>query len=172
HRSKDDDIAVRLMSFKQHHDKSTVSLNSFLDDAIIDDNDLGIGDEVYSIGRFLDIDGSKVNRPVVRFGNVSLLTPTVPVQVRGPSKGFQDSYLVEMRSRTGFSGSPMLLYIPPLVMGSFNRKKPVHSGKWHGPWLMGVHWGQLPVVGPDAQALGKQVPLHWGSGMSAVVPAE
>jgi hypothetical protein len=176
HMSEVDDIAALYITGMKDpgFDIARASIEEFVDEKVITDYDLGTGDEVFAIGRFLDIDGSgAVNRPVMRFGNVSALNPPVTIErPAGAPSAYQDSYLVEMRSRTGFSGSLIVIYIPPMEQAGFNRRVFLQSGKWYGPWILGLHWGQLPVIGPEAQIAGKQVPLHYGSGITAVVPAE
>ena len=58
-----------------------------------------------------------------------------------------------MRSRTGFSGSPVLIYIEPLSPRMVDLGDKTHQElmrrRFGGPWLLGVHWGQLPITGPD-----------------------
>jgi len=72
--------------------------------------DVGIGDDVYSVGRFINHEGRQTNRPSVRFGNISVM-PADPVIVKGI--GPQEAYLVETRTIPGYSGSPVFLEIHP-----------------------------------------------------------
>jgi hypothetical protein len=173
-----DDIAVRQCfpdqgKFECGWDK----VETIVTEEIIALHNLGIGDDVYSYGRFLDVDNGAANRPVMRFGHVAAMPP-VPVLVE-PGK-YQDSYLVEMRSRTGFSGSAVYILFEPQMMGEFV-DRPIHRTlgeglealqklKIFGPWILGIHWGQMPVVGPDAFDMELRRPASYGSGISAVVP--
>lgn len=73
----------------------------------LDAEGAGVGDDCLMVGCFSPHPGIKANLPVVRFGNISLL-PKEPVHI--PERGFhQECFLVEMRSRGGFSGSPVFL---------------------------------------------------------------
>ena len=78
----------------------------------------------------------------------------------------EESYLVDMRSRTGFSGSPVHVYILPIEY-AFNRKPraSIETGRLHGPWMLGLHWGQMPLAGPLPRLNPREL-----SGMSAIVP--
>ena len=81
----------------------------------------------------------------------------------------EPSYIVEMRSRTGFSGSPVYIYLEPFAARMVETEKPIVADltdlQFTGPWLLGVQWGQLPIVGPDAIDTGAA-----SSAMLAVVP--
>lgn len=66
-----------------------------------------IGDDCLMVGCFAPHSGVKVNLPAIRFGNVSVM-PHEPVYVKDRDF-WQECFLVEMRSRGGFSGSPVFL---------------------------------------------------------------
>lgn len=72
---------------------------------------IGPGDEIYMCGRFISTEGHERNQPTARFGNISHMPdPTAPVE---DGRGVHvQAYLVEMRSQSGFSGSPVFLRIP------------------------------------------------------------
>ena len=132
---------------------------------IIDQYSLGIGDEVFSVGRFTDLSGQGRNVPLVRSGIVALMTPTL-IRTDTPWKK-EPVRVVEMRSRSGFSGSPVYIYIDVLTTRLIEGEhSPVDPWKFHGPWLLGVHSGQFPADqnNPD--------PAGAGSGMATVVPCE
>ncbi len=75
---------------------------------------IGIGDEVIMIGELVNYQGRRDNEASVRFGRIS--KPPGLIYNPGTCKD-QESWAVEMHSRTGFSGSPVsvwrnLLYDP------------------------------------------------------------
>ena len=78
--------------------------------------DLGIGDDVFMVGRFLPAENRGLNKPTVRFGNISVWPPSDGIQLKGDDKPVW-SFLAEMRSRSGCSGSPVFLSVEP---GSMN----------------------------------------------------
>ena len=137
---------------------------------LIQTYDLGIGDDVYTVGRYVNHDGKQRNNPVVRFGNIAQM-PIEPI--KQDDGHLQDSYLVECRSVSGYSGSPVFAYIPPFARRP--NKTSVESLA-HGPWFLGVNWGHLndwkPVCASSGRPIGNP-PMKVGlnSGMMGVVPA-
>lgn len=113
---------------------------------------LGIGDDVVSIGRFIDLSGVQKNQPLLRTG--VLANGEILSLGRGKEVNWdqEPSYIVEMRSRTGFSGSPVYIYIDPFTPRLCNAviSADLMELRITGPWLLGVHWGQLPIKGADA----------------------
>lgn len=101
----------------------------------IDRYNIGIGDDVAMIGRFVNHQGRNEIRPSVRFGNISMMPEPIP---NVATKKDQLSYAVEMRSRTGFSGSPVAMYRMP---GTALVELPDEAQFFHG--LLGVCWGQI-----------------------------
>jgi hypothetical protein len=70
---------------------------------------IGVGDEVAMVGLFASHSGGDINVPIARFGNISLIASEF-AKVRQPNGMECESHLVDMRSRTGFSGSPVFVY--------------------------------------------------------------
>jgi hypothetical protein len=133
--------------------------------------DLGIGDDVYTVGRFVNHDGKQKNNPVVRFGNIAQM-PIEPI--KQDTGHLQESYLVECRSVAGYSGSPVFIYIPPFAV---RPKKPNSvESRAYGPWFLGVNWGHLnewkPVCDSSGRPIGNTpMKVALNSGMMGVVPA-
>jgi hypothetical protein len=104
-----EDIAVVPLDFS--FDKlslTSVSVSSFATERDVRFGDIGIGDDVFMIGLFLDHGGVDRNRPLARFGNISMLPdPSAPIKQKN---NLSQSYIVDMHSRTGFSGSPVFAY--------------------------------------------------------------
>jgi hypothetical protein len=71
---------------------------------------VGTGDDVVMLGRFVGHDGRQRNQPLARFGNIAMM-PGEPVMDGRNIKVV--AFLVEMRSLSGFSGSPVFLYLGP-----------------------------------------------------------
>jgi hypothetical protein len=138
---------------------------------LIQMHDIGIGDDVFTIGRFVNHDGKQKNNPVVRFGNVAQM-PIEPI--KQDHGHLQESYLVECRSVSGYSGSPVFLYIPPFAVRP-RTPKTVQSQSF-GPWFLGVNWGHLnewkPVCDSSGRPIGNPpMKVALNSGMMGVVPA-
>lgn len=128
------------------------------------DGTVWIGAPCILVGRFMNHEGRQQNTPAVRFGNVSMF-PHEPI--RNPETGFlQESFLVEVHSIGGFSGSPVFM-----VVGG--------ASPWQGGLarLLGVDWGhiktRLPVRlrGEDGHSERTPCYVEANSGQATVIPA-
>jgi hypothetical protein len=166
---------------------SVVKTSSFLTEKIIDEEDIGPGDEVFMAGRFVNHEGKQRNLPLLRFGNISMM-PYEPIL---DDRGYeQESYLVEVRSLAGFSGSPVFVYIPsftirPKDLDKLNQGQPVFTGdtqiSMRGPWLLGVHNCDLPFREPvkqlfkltngSVETLDTEYVAYSNSGQMTVIPS-
>jgi hypothetical protein len=100
--------------------------------------DLGVGDEVFMLGRFIDHDGGSVNMPAARFGKISVL-PAPIMQANGQKA---DSFCLDMQSRTGFSGSPVFVY--RTIGGDLNETAGTLQPSLRSFLsFLGIHWGQF-----------------------------
>lgn len=128
-------------------------------EGVLREYQLGPGDDVFSVGRFVDIHGGQQNKPLVRSG---IIASAGVVDVRTDSVIPWDKeacWIVEMRSRTGFSGSPVYVYISPWQPNFIEAPSRKYGNFFYGPWLLGIHSSQIPSDEGSA-----------GSGMAAVVP--
>ena len=68
-----DDIAVFPLLLANPRNKGAVGIapGAFGTKEQLAELDIGVGDNVFMIGRFVDHDGGPVNRPAARFGNIS-----------------------------------------------------------------------------------------------------
>ncbi len=132
--------------------------------------DLGPGDDVYMIGRFVSYDGREYNQPTARFGNIAMS----PVPVTHPRYGIaQESFLVDMRSLSGYSGSPVFTYIAPRWNRPHMKLSPGETTR--SVWFMGIDWGMFRVKGrvldKDENPLAQGWFVKLNSGISPVIPA-
>jgi hypothetical protein len=121
-----------------------------------------IGAPCFMVGRFVNHEGQQQNTPAVRFGTVSML-PLEPVW-NDAAQQPQDSFLVEVHSIGGFSGSPVFMGHSSMFKGGLS-------------WLLGVDWGHLRVKeylyerrGDGEYARADSYVLA-NSGQAAVLPA-
>lgn len=78
----------------------------------IQDVEFGIGEDGFMLGLFAEHPGRDRNLVAARFGNVSLLAEDdVPIEQGNENK--RPSHIFDMRSRPGFSGSPVFVYRTP-----------------------------------------------------------
>jgi hypothetical protein len=148
------------------------------------------GDEAFFVGRFIGYDGKQTNSPTARFGNlITARTQKVPSRLGIE----QESFLVEARSMSGYSGSPVFAYLPyavtqrarsdrtqaDLLRLATTGSMPTEQYVREGPdevWLIGIDHGHLPdhkrVLERDKET---PVPDEWyveqNSGVMGVVPA-
>jgi hypothetical protein len=71
-------------------------------------NDIGVGEDVFMLGLFVDQAGHEKNAPLARFGNVSMLASKAALVTMGTRS--YESYIVDMRSRNGYSGAPVFVF--------------------------------------------------------------
>ncbi len=123
---------VESISLSPHDDKSF-----YLGPEEIEKREINAGDDVFMVGRFIDNDGSETNQPSLRFGNISILD----ARVKHPLGYTGHSTVLDMRSRAGYSGSPVFVY---RTHGSiFAKDKSIIAGG-HFMKLLGIHWWQYP----------------------------
>lgn len=121
-------------------DAALVSIDSFGLPQRLRDLNVGIGNDVYSIGLFSPFPGNERNVPIVRFGNVSMM----PAETIQTELGYTEMYLVEARSIGGMSGSPVFVR-PTLSLQIARRDRPPETGflPGTGETLLGMaqgHW--------------------------------
>ena len=147
---------------------------SFLTKETLERLSIGIGDDVFTVGRFVAHDGRQRNLPTARFGNIAQM-PWEPIHDKRFTRTFQqESFLIESRLIGGFSGSPVFVWRQPgsaLPGQSLLEAYPLRIG----PFLLGVTWGQMndwwPVCDSNGQPLGNGLQVRGNSGIMPVVPA-
>lgn len=118
----------------------SLQIQQVLDDVFItEDDDIGIGDDVFMVGRFVDHDGVATNRPSLRFGHISIM----PAPIEQVSGHLTDSFCVDIHSRTGFSGSPVFVYNTSKEQFYYETSGAPPERKTFLK-LLGIHWGQFP----------------------------
>jgi hypothetical protein len=158
--------------------------------------DVGVGDDVVSIGRFVNAEHRQRNAPVARFGNISMMPSErepIPVRYDLPSGSVtkpQVSFLIESRTLSGFSGSPVFLVTQPWELRDFTLERSLDLARRPAIWaqdpdhspgmplmkLLGITWGYLFgkraaefTVGGRSQAFTARIENN--TGMMGVVPS-
>lgn len=139
---------------------------------------IGLGDDVFMIGCFVDPDHGAIERPTVRFGNISMM----PTPIEQPNGNALPAYCLDMHSRTGYSGSPVFVYRTP---GNDMSRPPEHVrnlAEGHVLLCLGIHVGQFNEYWPVKERKVKGAPAEANqleaseqvvkgvSGMTVVVP--
>lgn len=165
-----DDIAVCYLGCDQPMQIANwLAAEHLLTRAQLEAQYVGLGDDCLMIGCFAPLPGKRVNRPALRFGNVSVMS-IEPVWV-ADRKFDQDCFLVEMRSRGGFSGSPV--YLLPHANGGAEANSNLKRAE-----TLGICCGHLQEMRtlklPDPRnEKGPWIPseVEENSGMAMVIPA-
>lgn len=139
------DIAVIDAVLTDQHDAAAIPIDTFLTEEMKVDEEIGPGDNVFMIGRF--IDHKSAEKASVRFGNISM-DPAPITQANGFDR---DSYCIDMHSRSGYSGSPVFVYrtvgadLTFFSENNFSYKNSDERTKanFHLS-MLGIHWGQFP----------------------------
>lgn len=174
-----DDLAM----WRVVHDAKPFRLRTIESDLIVSEEEyqrvgFGLGDECIMLGRFIGIVETDRLRPSARFGNLAR-TDAVPVKQSGLGI-VQESLLVETRSISGFSGSPVFAYRASTMKANTEggstlpaAVSPLVSSPYG---LIGIDWGHMPfhgrVYAEDRATLVD--PPMWAaenSGLMMVVPA-
>lgn len=150
--------------------------HEFLTEDALEISRIGPGDDAFMVGLYVNQPAGVRNDPNARFGNISrLASDDLPV-LQGHGLR-QPSHVVDMRSRTGFSGSPVFAYrsqtpnLQRLRAGhdgthiSLERRRDAFVG------LLGIHSGQFQEEIIADGKPGMRERLYIPSSMTIVVPA-
>jgi len=175
HPDGDDIAAIEARLFRAQLKCKSVSDTIFITKEITDDFDIGVGDEVFMVGRFINHEGRQKNQPAVRFGNISMMPYETVVH---PTRHIdQESFLVEMRSISGFSGSPVFVTIDLSIPRprSKTMRSSIRLGGEPPRWLLGVDWGHISdshsIIESDGTLHRDGLKVMVNTNLAAVLPA-
>lgn len=104
----DDLAACELPQHRAHYNYHPILLSQLVTPDMVRELAIGLGDDLFMVGRFINHDGKERNIPVVRFGTIAMM-PEEPLVINGQA---QESFLIEIRTIPGFSGSPVFIHMP------------------------------------------------------------
>ncbi len=163
------DIAIAKIKIDPNvHKYRTLRFDALVSKEMYAKQGLGIGDDVFLVGRYVGSDGKEVNIPTVRFGNIAQNEATILKDKHGRD---QESFIVEGRSIGGFSGSPVYVHIQPMTL---RPGQDGLSGRYWGPGLLGVDWCHPAYFEPLRDNNGPVASGHFvqaNSGFMGVIPA-
>jgi hypothetical protein len=134
-----DDLAVASVELhSDYHDYMLVDDNlMFLTPQGMSDVRLGLGDDVFIVGRLINHEGRQLNSPTVRFGQIAMM-PGEPIRISG--NHMQECFLVDVRSLGNFTGAPVFVTVHHLRL-----QNPVEFNHAWVPYLLGVNCGHIPT---------------------------
>jgi len=165
----DDDLSVAMvrLDFARYEIARVDASDTFLTPAELDAYNIGIGDDTFTVGRFITHDGGEINKPCARFGNISMM-PSV-VNFEGHE---QECFMVETRALKGGSGSPVFVHF--MFDPSFRRKPGLpEPERRQNTWLLGLSFADFPYQEDVVTREGKETDYlaESNSGQMAVIPA-
>jgi len=140
------------------------SLESAVTPEVISQEGIGIGDEVFIVGLFVNHIGKRKNIPIIRIGNIAAM-PEERIQTN--SVGPIEAYLVEALSIGGLSGSPVFAHLPAVRVHDNALKITTDGGGVFR--LLGLIHGHFDVDHRNASTLTDE---KINMGIAMVVPAE
>lgn len=182
------DVAVASIEFDNGLlEFSAVPYSILITKKLIDSSLIMLGEDVFMLGRFTHYAGKLTNIPTARSGIISAFPDSSePMPVRDMKP--QEAFLIEMRSLSGFSGSPTFHILPIFdfaealkitMSGIYNIEVPVHQRNYATEnylWLLGIDSGNFPMYENVIEKIdGKEEKTNFKamnhSGFSIVIPA-
>lgn len=171
HPHQGDDAAIAIVDLEDKLNVMSIPLGLFVTPQMIASYQIGVGEDVFMMGLFADLADKAHNPPKARFGNISMM-PSDGAPIRQPNEtSTKSSYVLDMHSRSGFSGSPVFFYrtvgadLDHANTTNMMLNKPALFG------LLGLHWGQFPEEFKSKDEYDRQLTLEGMSGMSCAIPA-
>jgi hypothetical protein len=172
----DDDLAVACLGLPDNHDVIPLGVDLLIEeDCTFEGWPIFPGDDVLFYGRLIGHDGREKNKPVMRFGNISMLADAdAPIDFGGHQ---QIAFLVECRSISGFSGAPAFVHLSQPRTLHPDTQPPSHVWIPGGTRFLGVNCGHLPFYGVGRARPSSDAPkipglfVESSSGVAVVIPA-
>lgn len=112
HRMMHDDLAAVDITDRVSADGDDIAFVKaewLLTKKFIEDFQVGVGDDVVMIGMLARSEGNERNEPVARFGSIARIASDRN-KVPHEDGHYCEAHICDMRSRSGFSGSPVFVY--------------------------------------------------------------
>lgn len=145
--SLDYDVAVCELhpDNMKNTDFKFIDSSLFITNNVLSSQSISEGEDCFMIGRFVNYDGNiNYNKPSMRFGNISILDANIihPYSTQYPNsyRKIHRSHLLDMRARTGYSGSPVFVY--RTGTSTLSNQGISIGGNFLG--LLGIQWGIIP----------------------------
>lgn len=176
-----DYLPYRAETLSFEDDITFLDESSFITPDFLCQNNIGIGDQTIMIGLFADHQNAEKNVPVGRLGNIAATPDGVcPVRLGLSDRLACPSFLNDMRSRSGFSGSPVWFWrseLDDMNTWRSNGEYPIQMRPLRALFrLIGIHRGQFRERA-TLQAAESETVLRDGSkvdiasSMTVVIPA-
>jgi hypothetical protein len=167
-----DDLAVTGMSglTPEAHDYKTIQLDLFATEEWCKVKQIGVGDDGFMLGLLLHSGKHDTGIPTARFGHISMM-PGTATEIAQDNGCKRPSFVLDMHSRGGFSGSPVFVYrTPGSTLDGANTNR-IMFGEGSLFSFLGLHWGQFPEEWKITESSGPGTHVTGLSGLTCVIPA-
>ncbi len=123
------DVAVAPIHFSRDVDYARIPITMFANNQTIEEEQIGLGDDIAIVGLFTNHIGRMRNEPIVRIGNICAMPKDKVVT----EIGNMHAYLIEARSIGGLSGSPVFAYMS-YVRGKLTTTRSPGNTNVHYNW--------------------------------------
>lgn len=164
-----DDVAATRLELEPDWDLQALPWAAFAaTKARLTELNMGVGDEVVMLGRFVTVEGQHRSQPLARFGNIAMMPGELVTDGRGMRV---EAFLVEMRSLSGFSGSPVFVYMGPGTYRGDGRMMKFYE---EAIGLIGIDTGHItsrrPIVAADGSASKDSGYVEENTGVAIAAP--
>jgi hypothetical protein len=165
----DDTVDVAVLPMKlDGQDHLACPIEMFVTEDVLWRENIGLGEEIFSVGLFVLHSGTKRNIPIIKGGHISAM-PEDRINTEWCPAGIE-GYLIEARSVKGLSGSPVFVHLRVSLYQSGEFPEATKQmfyllGLTHG------HWNSR-VSTIDMIALDKEYNEVVNAGIAIVVPAK
>jgi hypothetical protein len=109
------DLAVLPVHLDESYDVKSIPISNFNTAELAQQHEIGIGDDVVTVGLFSMRGGDERNLPILRSGIISTM-PDEPIKDTQNGLDFE-AYIIELRSLGGLSGAPVFVSLDPYSPG-------------------------------------------------------
>jgi hypothetical protein len=157
----------------QMFDISAIPIDTFCTQAILDQRDVGVGDELFYPGMFVSHHGKTANMPVMRLGTVAAMADQTDLVV-SQSGALTKVHLIESRSIGGHSGSPVFVnFMAPRTYYADKKITLPHPLEAQAYRLFGMLRSHLNATDSGEYTAENRPGKDWvNSGIASVVPAD
>jgi hypothetical protein len=161
------DVALARVGIPDGADHLLFPRSRILTASLVNELDIGVGEEVFITGLFAHHTGDLKNVPIVRVGNLASY-PSEQIQAKG--FGRMEAYLMEARSIGGLSGSPVFVHTGTMrIIGG--QLKIAQEPMFYLAGLVHGHYDEGCATEKNPSAIGGRKEAV-NTGIAIVVPIE
>ena len=168
HQDNNTDIAVALLANNPDiYRYRAIGPEHLVTKDRIAEYNIGVGDDTFLVGRFVNHEGKQRNEPTVRLGAIAQM----PNEKISTESSDQEAFLVETKTIAGYSGSPVFALVSERRSPTFRERQGVEATELF--MFLGVECAHLTERLYVYSAAGKKSRqyIKANTGMGVVIPA-